>query len=76
MPAVPEGSPSSDDRAWSPSRPVTIAVQLWFASQARLRMPEITVSACSTEETGSMRVRKRDLRMTVSCSTAAAMVAG
>jgi hypothetical protein len=75
-PAVPEGSPSSEDRAWSPVTPVTMATQLCRASQYRFRIPAMNSSASATDPTGSRCVMNRDLLISISCSTRRAIVAG
>lgn len=55
---------------------MTIAVQLWRASQCRLRTSAMTASAPATSETGATVVMKRDFVMTISCSVRDRIVEG
>src|SRR5699024_8090354 len=68
-PAVPAGSPSSEERAVRPSGPSTKALQWCRASNIALRRSSTTARASSSEPTRRSLVRKRERLISSSTST-------
>src|SRR5690625_4725668 len=73
-PAVPAGSPSSEERCTSWPAPRRKAEQWWRASQYLLRAPATTSRAASSDSTRVSSPRNRDRLISNSAEAGAAMV--